>query len=71
MNINKHSLFLTIARTGKNNTKYITAKWYQVYLLAQYTHSLVFDEEVDNGGTAIVLPDQVDLKSISLLDHDS
>lgn len=37
------------------------------YLLAQYTHSLVSDQVMYNGGTAIVLLDPVDLNTIAQL----
>lgn len=37
------------------------------YLLAQHTHSLVSDQVMFNGGTAIVLLDPVDLNTIAHL----
>lgn len=41
------------------------------YLLAQYTHSLVSDQVMFNGGTAVVLLDPVDLKRVApVLDLD-
>lgn len=40
-------------------------------LLAQYTHSLVSDQVMFNGGAAVILLDPVDLKTIApVLDFD-
>lgn len=58
----------TTARTGK---KMQDSKVVPSYLLAQYTHSLVSDQVMFNGGSAIILLDPVDLKRIApVLDLD-
>lgn len=51
----------TIERIGKMQNSKVAPS----YLLAHYTHSLVSDQVMNDGGTTIVLLDPVDLKRIA------